>query len=118
MVPVYLFAIYAIILLGAVLLYSHVRANRFWLALLVLTLPIASVTELRGVEVTFSLSDAVMLGLALHAAGLAAFSQRPLRLPLIGLMTPFFLWVVISMIVGANRFGSGSTLLYLIALAK
>ncbi|MGH9426618.1 MAG: O-antigen ligase family protein [Terriglobia bacterium] len=114
----YLLLVALFILLGAILLYSRVRAHRFWLVLLVLTLPIASVNEVGGVEVNFSLSDTVMIGLLLHAVTLSAVAKRTLRLPLLGLITPFFLWVLISMMIGVNRFGSGSNSLYIISLGK
>jgi len=118
MVAIYLLGASALLLLGGLLLHSRVRPHRFWLVLLVITLPIASVNEVGDVEVNLSLSDIVMIGMAFHALALAAVYKKTLRLPLIGLITPFFLWVIISMMSGANRFGSGSNSLYLIALVK
>lgn len=118
MTALYLLLPSACLILLGILLHRRVRPNQLWLVLLALTLPIASVNTVGDDEVNFALSDITLVLLMLHGLALAPFAERKLRLPLLGLIAPFVLWVVLSLIVGINRFGLGTTALYIVSFLK
>ncbi|MBI3607793.1 MAG: O-antigen ligase family protein [Nitrospirae bacterium] len=117
-VVIALLAIPLSIVLAGWVLYRSVPLNRVWSVLLVLTLPISSVTDVGAVSANLALSDAVLVALMVYGLVVASVSKQGLRLPFIGLTAALFGWVAFSMLVGINRFGDGADWLYVISLLK
>jgi O-antigen ligase len=118
MVALYLLIPSVFVLILGVVLHRGTPFNRVWIVLLVTTLPIASVNVVGDVEVNFALSDVLLLLLLFVALAVGAVKKTPLRLPALGLTTALLAWVLLSLMVGVSRYGTGSSLVYVIALAK
>jgi len=118
MYALYLLIVSILILVLGVLLHRGTPFNKVWIVLLVTSLPIASVNEVGGVEVNFALSDALLVLLLFCALAAGAVNKRPLRLPALAWTMALLAWVLLSLMIGVSRFGTGTSLPYVIAVVR